>query len=424
MGSILRNRWIRIQLVATFLYIFSQIDKANIAVAFPGMRQDLGLSATAIGFAVGIFAWGYLVLQIPVGRLSSVWSAKYTLLGMCAAWSIVSASTAFVHTETQLIINRFVLGVSEGGVLPSVVVLMRGWFTQRERARANMALMGTPIAAAIGNAVCGLAVSAVGWRMMFVVTALPSLLWCLVWWWAIDDDPRKVSWLDAQERQQLVSTLDAEAKLAPQADKHWLKALGHPTVIILAAYNLLGLTAFWGLTFWLPTLVVEGGRGIAAAGLLSAIPYVIAVVMAYVISANSDRMQERRWHLVLATVGAGICMAAAGFLGSNDIVWMLVLVSLTTGLWFGRITIYWIMVADAVPAGSAGPSMALANGIGNLGGFLGPLMFGWLRTEYGGFGSAMVVGGALYVAAGLLAITVRTKAAHPLPAAPRVLQRG
>src|SRR6202042_1568232 len=144
--SILYNRWVRIQGVATILYIFAQIDKANIAVAFPGIGAELGLTSGAIGFAVGMFAWGYLVLQIPVGRLTSAWRAKGTILILCAAWAVVSASTALVQTETQLIINRFVLGMSEGGILPAVVGVMRAWFTQQERARANLALLGTPIA--------------------------------------------------------------------------------------------------------------------------------------------------------------------------------------------------------------------------------------------------------------------------------------
>jgi MFS family permease len=411
MAGILNNRWIRIQAVATILYIFSQIDKANIAVAFPGMRQDLGLSATALGFAVGVFAWGYLVLQIPVGRLISAWSAKRTLILLGIGWSLVSASTALVHSETELVINRFVLGMSEGGVLPAVVVLIRGWFTQRERARANLVLLGTPIAAAIGNAVCGLAVSYVGWRWMFVVTAIPSLLWCLVWWWAVDEDPRHCAWLDPAVRQALVSELDAEAVRAPAMDRHWFRSIWHPTVVILAVYNLLGLTAFWGLTFWLPTLLVEGGRTIGLAGLLAAVPYVVSVAMAFLISASSDRMQERRWHLVVPTVLAGLFMCGAALFGENRLPVLLFCLTMTTGLWFGRITVYWIMVADAVPKAAAGPSMAVANGIGNFGGFLGPLMFGWLRSTSGGFSSAMLVGGSFYVLAGLLALLVKQRRA-------------
>jgi MFS family permease len=407
--SILHNRWVRIQGVATILYIFAQIDKANIAVAFPGIGAELGLTSGAIGFAVGMFAWGYLVLQIPVGRMTSAWSAKGTILILCAAWSIVCASTALVHTETELIINRFALGMSEGGILPAVVVVMRARFTQQERARANLALLGTPIALMIGNALCGLAVSIVGWRWMFVVTAVPSLLWCLVWWWAIEDDPRNATWLDADIKERLVAALNTEAKHAPVARSHWFKTIWHPTVLILALYNLLGLIALWGLTFWLPSLIVDEGRAIGMAGFLSAIPYAVSIVMACIISASSDRMQERRWHLIIPTVLAGAFMAAAGFFGQVHVTLLLICISLSFGLWFGRITVYWIMVADAVPKGSAGAAMAIANGVGNLGGFLGPWMFGLLRDQSGGFNSSMMVGGGLYVMAGLLALFVQVR---------------
>jgi MFS family permease len=411
-GNVLRNRWVRIQLVATVLYIFAQIDKANIAVAFPGMGKELSLTPTALGFAVGMFAWGYIVLQIPVGRLTSAWSAKRTLAILCAAWSVVSASTALVQTENQLILNRFMLGMAEGGVLPAVVVMMRCWFTQQERARANLVLLGTPIAAAIGNALCGLAVSAVGWRLMFVVTAVPTLLWLGVWWWAVEDNPSQASWLDPDIKSRLVTELAEETRSAPTADRHWFRTIWHPTVLILSLYNLLGLTAFWGLTFWLPTLLVEGGRKIGMAGLLASIPYWVSIAMAFLISASSDRMGERRWHLIVPTVLSGLCMIVAGQFGDGRLVLLLSCLTLTTGLWFGRITVYWIMVADAVPQESAGAAMAIANGFGNLGAFLGPLMFGWLRNLYGGFEGAMLAGGVLYVAAGLLGLMVRTS---PVP---------
>jgi cyanate permease len=242
--------------------------------------------------------------------------------------------------------------------------------------------------------------------------AIPSLLWCAVWWWAVDDDPRTCRWLDPEVKRTLVATLDSEIAQAPKADRHWFKAIWHPTVLILAAYNLLGLTALWGLTFWLPTLLVEGGRTIGMAGLLAAIPYVVSIAMAFIISASSDRFQERRWHMIVPTVFAGVFMAGAGLFGEGHIVVLLTCLTLTTGLWFGRITIYWILVADAVPRGAAGPSMAVANGIGNFGGFVGPLMFGWIRTASGSFSVAMLVGGAAYIVAGLLALLVRTNRAQ------------
>jgi ACS family tartrate transporter-like MFS transporter len=158
----------------------------------------------------------------------------------------------------------------------------------------------------------------------------------------------------------------------------------------------------------LPTVLVESGRSIGMAGQLAAIPYVVSIAMAFIIFASSDKFQERWWHLVVATVLAGVFMCGAGVFGGNQNLVLLVCLTMTTGLWFGRITIYWTMVADVLPKGAAGAGMAVANGIGNLGGFLGPLMFGWLRSTSGGFDSAMIVGGAFYITAGVMALVVRT----------------
>jgi MFS family permease len=407
MGAILQNRWIRIQFVTLVFFIFAQVDKANIAVAFPGIRQDLGITPTALGFAVGMFAWGYLVLQIPVGRLTSAWSAKYTLLILGIAWSLITASTALVQNETQLIINRFILGLSEGGILPGCVVIIRAWFTPKERGRANLVLLGTIIAAAIGNAACGWLVELFGWRTMLVATAVLSLFWCGVWWLAVDDDPRTVTWLDPETKRRLVAELDAAAKQEPTPHSHWFKEMWHPSVLILCFYNLLGLTGFWGLTFWLPTLLVEGGRSIGRAGLLAAIPYVLAIIIASLISWSSDYFLERRWHLIVPTVLAGVSMICVAIFGTEHIVLLIACLSLTVGLWFGRIAVYWIYLGDLVSRGAAGAAMGVANGIGNLGGFAGPLVFGWLRASSGGFASSMIVGGLAFIVAGLMAIAAR-----------------
>jgi predicted MFS family arabinose efflux permease len=406
MDFIIRNRWIRIQAVALVFYILSQIDKSNIAVAFPGIRHDLDITPTAIGFAVGVFAWGYFVLQIPVGRLTSAWSCKYTLLILGVAWSMVTASTALVHNETQLIINRFFLGLTESGILPGFVVMIRAWFTPRERGRANLVLLGTIIASAIGNGLCGWLVELLGWRAMLFATACVSFLWCGVWWLSVSDDPRKCTWLDPEVKRQLVAELDADEAQQPALKTHWFKAIWHPTVLILAFYNLLGLTAFWGMTYWLPTLLVEKGHKIGNAGSLAAIPYLVAIVISTLLAWSSDHFRERRWHLILPTALAGVFMTLIGVVGTAHTVLLLSCLSLTVGLWFGRITVFWITVSEAVPNGSSGAAMGVANSVGNLGAFVGPLVFGWLRTSSGGFSSSMIVGGVALMVAGLMALAV------------------
>jgi MFS family permease len=401
------NRWLRIQCVALVMYVISQVDRGNIALAFPGMRHDLSLSASQLGFATGTFFWGYILLQIPVGRLASSWRPKQIILIEGLIWAFICASTALVHTETQLVVNRFLLGLDEGGVLPTMIVLMRAWFTPAERARANLILLGTPIAIAVGNPLSGAAVSEFGWRLMFVVTAIPSLIWCAVWWWAVDDSPRVCTWMPAEEKHALVAALDAEELHQTPSRVHWFKAIWTPSVVLLVAYNFLGLTAFWGLAFWLPTLLVESGRTIGMAGVLSALPYACSIAMAFILSFTSDRWQERKWHVLVPTLFAGLFMALSAAFGTGHMLGLLICLTLTASLWFGRIAIYWVLIADAVPRSSAGAAMAVANGMGNLGGFVGPFVFGWLRTRAGDFETCMVFGGIMFVAAFLVGIMVR-----------------
>ena len=419
-----RNRWIRIQGVTLVMLVMSQIDRANIALAFPSMRAELGLSATAIGFATGVFFWGYLTLQIPMGRLASVWSAKRTLMILGIGWAVISATTALVHNETELVINRFLLGLSEGGTLPGFVVLMRAWFTRNERARANMVLMGTPVAIALGNPLCGFAVGAWGWHVMFVVTAIPALLWCAVWWWAIDDDPRRTNWMPPAEKTRLIAALDAEAHEDLVSQRHWFVVIWNPVVLLLSAYNLLGLTALWGLSYWLPTLLVEAGHTIGMSGLLSAIPYVASIAMALLLSFSSDRMRERKWHMLVPTFLAGVFMLLASGIGHDHLVPLLVCLTLTVALWFGRITTYWILVADSVPKDAAGASMAIANGVGNFGGFLGPFVFGWLRTVTDSFDAAMIFGGMAFALAAVIVMPMQFAATRPVGGAVSAIRGG
>jgi MFS family permease len=103
-----------------------------------------------------------------------------------------------------------------------------------------------------------------------------------------------------------------------------------------------------------------------------------------------------------------VFMACVGIFGTHNIPMLIICLSLTVGLWFGRISVYWICVSDAVPRNVAGAAMGVANGIGNFGGFVGPVIFGWLRTSSGGFASSMIVGGVAFFVAGLMAIAVRS----------------
>ena len=402
-----RNRWVRILGVAFVMYLLAFVDRVNLAMAAPFVRQELGLTPAGLGFANGLFFWGYIILQIPAGRLASTWSPKRVLLCLLLLWSSISLTTSLVHTPLELAINRFALGLSEGGVLTCTLVLIKNWFTRAERARANaLFLLTFPIGPMIAGPISGLILTYSHWRWMFVVEAMPGLLWSLVWWWAIDDRPADAEWLE--ERSGLIEQLAAEAdQVTEKISGHWLSTLWHPCVILLALYNFLALMAEWGVNFWFPTVLKETGLSIGKVGLLTAVPSVLGIVMMLSVASSSDRMRERKWHMIAATALAGVPLLVLHFAGGGT--WATVIcLSIAMGAFLGRFGPFWTLPGEVLPASVAGVGIGLINGFGNLGGTVGPYFFGVVKTHTGSFSLALAAGGVSLLLSALLATQIRT----------------
>ena len=403
-----RNRWVRILGVAFVMYVLSFIDRTNIAMAIPAMRSELGLGAQAIGFATSMFFWGYIILQIPAGRIASVWSAKWVILTLMLFWSVVSFSTAFVHTEGELIANRFILGLFEGGVLTCTIVLIRKWFTRSERARANtLFLISIPLASVIANPISGIVLAHFDWQTMFFVEAAPGLVWALVWIGAITERPQDAAWLDPAEKARLTAALAAEEQQVAPVQGHWLATLWHPAVLLLALYNFAALMAEWGVTFWLPTVLKETGLPITTVGWLAAIPPGAGALMMLVVAASSDRRQERKWHMIAATAMSGVFLLLAQFVGQHNTAGILVCLTLAVASFFGRFGPFWSLPTEVLPPSVAGVGIGLINGAGNLGGTVGPVFFGAVRDWTGSFTLALSVGGISLIVGSLLAVPIR-----------------
>ncbi len=405
------SRWMRILGVAFVMYVLSYIDRTNIAMAIPAMRTDLGMSATAIGFATSMFFWGYLILQVPTGRLAGVWSAKKVITLQLMVWCLVSMSTAWVTTEAQLIANRFLLGIAEGGVLTCTIVLIRAWFTRAERARANtMFLLSLAVAPVIANPVSGFILEHATWRTMFLAEALPAIIWGFVWWWAIADTPRDVTWLDPEEKRRLLADLAVESTQAGPAKGHWLTTLWQPAVLLLALYNFLALMAEWGVNFWLPTVLNETGLGIGTVGMLAALPYALGIIMMVIVARSSDRMQERKWHMILATAFSGLFLLCAQFAtGALGVFGTVLFLCLAIGSFLGRFGPFWTLPAEVLPPAVAGVGIGLINGTGNLGGTVGPYFFGAVRDATGSFTLALTVAGISLILGSLVAIPIQAR---------------
>lgn len=411
-----KSRWVRILGVAFIMYILAYVDRTNISMAIPAMRAELGLTTSAIGFATGMFFWGYIILQVPAGRLAAVWSAKWVIFGLLMLWSVVSFSTAFVHTENQLIANRFILGVFEGGVLTCTIVLIRKWFTRKERARANtLFLISIPLASVISNPISGLVLEHFGWQMMFIVEALPGLVWSIVWVLAIYDEPQSAPWLDPEEKARLLSDLEAEQADITPVHGHWIRTIWHPAILLLALYNFLALMAEWGVNLWLPTVLKETGLSISAVGFLSALPYAVGALMMILVAMNSDRVQERKWHMIGATALSGIFLLLAQLAGHGSTVGILVFLTLAVGSFLGRFGPFWSLPTEVLPPAVVGVGIGFVNGAGNLGGTVGPYFFGFVRESTGSFTLALTAAGVALILGSLVAMPIRQRGNAAVP---------
>jgi MFS family permease len=396
-------------------------------MAIPAMRHELGFTAAAIGFASGVFYFGYLVLQIPAGRLATTWSTRKFIFWTLIAWGLISMSTAFVDDEAVLALNRFALGVAEGGVLTATIVLIRHWFPRAERARANMIfLVSIPFAAFVASPISGLLLHEVGWRAMFVIEAIPAFVWAGVWWWAIADRPEQAGWLPPVQKEALVASLAREAaeeRARFTIQGHWTRALAHPSVLLFASYNFLALIGSMGFTIWLPSLLSSFHLDIRAVGMLAALPYLAGVIAMIVFAITSDRFAERKWHMILLTGGAGalmLCEAALQASGIASLTLAMLLLSLSNGFFYGRFGAFWALPSEFLPAELMGIGVAVANGFGNLGGFVGPFIVGAIRTASGSFTAGFVFLGLCMIAGSLLAIPIRTWKEMELPEPVRV----
>jgi sugar phosphate permease len=402
------NRWVRILGVAFVMYVLAFVDRVNLSMAAPFIRQELDLSPAALGLANGLFFWGYIILQIPAGRLASTWSPKRVLLCLLLLWSSVSLTTSLVHTPLQLSINRFALGLSEGGVLTCTLVLIRNWFTKAERARANaLFLLTFPIGPMIAGPISGTILTFADWRLMFVIEAMPGFLWALVWWWAISDRPQDARWLPEAQCAALTRDLAAEEETTVKISGHWLSTLWRPSVLLLALYNFLALMAEWGVNFWFPTVLKDTGLSIGVVGLLTAAPSIFGITMMLAVAASSDRLRERKWHMIAATAAAGIPLLILPMAGGSTLATIICL-SLGIGCFLGRFGPFWTLPSEVLPASVAGVGIGLINGVGNLGGTVGPYFFGVVKTQTGSFSMALAIGGVSLLLSALVAIPIRT----------------
>lgn len=401
------RRWLILIPVASLMYLVAYIDRTNISFILPFMGHDLNLSGADKGFLSGIFFVGYLVLQVPAAILAQRWSAKKTIFVLMLLWGAMAVVSGFVQTKDQLFIARFALGVFEGGVQPAALVLLAAWFSQRQRARANgLWLACLPISAIIASPVTGMLLTNTDWRTVLIIEGLPPFVCAIAWIFLVSDKPNGARWMPAEAARSVAAELAAdEAGPKGVASVRYRDVLRNPKVWGLVAFWFLFNSGFYGFTLWLPTVVKGLSHGSSSlVGWLTAIPYLLALIGMITIAVIADRIGSRRWVIVVPVLISAAGLLAGQFVGSQALQFVILCIVAATLYIHGP-----FLAAPAVllRVEVLALGLGLINGIGNLGGFLGPYAFGWLldvtsSTKAGFFGIA----GALVLASIVLLVVV------------------
>jgi MFS transporter, ACS family, tartrate transporter len=370
------------------LYCVAYIDRTNVSFAALTMNKELGLTAYVYGLGAGVFFLSYFLFEIPSNLILEKTGARIWIARIMITWGLVSGLTAFATGPTSFLVFRFLLGAAEAGFFPGMILYFTYWYPSIYRGRVISTLF---IAQPVANAVAAIVSGAIldnldgvlglkGWQWVFILEALPAVLLAFVVLRWMTDRPAVAGWLAEDERNWLEGRLKEERlKIDSVRSLSLWQALADRRVFALSMIYFMSVTANYGIVFFMPQIVKGMNMSNQMTGLVTAIPYIVGTVGLLLWGYSSDRLHERRWHLIVASILAAAGLVCAGWFGSSY--WALVGMSVATTGIYGSRAAFWPMPSMFLTGTAAAGAIALINATGNLGGYVGPFVVGWIKDS-------------------------------------------
>jgi sugar phosphate permease len=405
-----KKRWYRLIPIAFITYSLAYLDRANFGFAAAGgMAQDLNITASTSSLLGSLFFLGYFFFQIPGALYAANKSAKRLVFWSLILWGILAMTTGLISNVKFLIVIRFMLGVVESAVMPSMLIFLSRWFTKAERSRANTFLiLGNPATILWMSILSGYLVDSVGWRWMFIFEGLPAIVWAFFWWRLVDDKPKDAKWLTENEKEALEKKLQQEqAGIKPV--KNYKEAFKSRVVILLCLQYALWSIGVYGFVMWLPSIInAAPNSDIVTTGWLASVPYVLAIVTMLSASYFSDKTLNRKafvWPFLL--IGA-IAFYASYLVGTNHFWVSFILLIIAGGAMYAPYGPFFAIITEILPSNVAGGAIALINSLGALGSFAGAYLVGYLNGTTGGFDASYIfMSSSLFLSALLTIIAIK-----------------
>ncbi|HZQ20843.1 MAG TPA: MFS transporter [Terriglobales bacterium] len=363
----------RVLFLLTLSVLINYVDRSNLSIAAPLIKDELSISASQLGTMLSAFFWSYALMQIPAGWLVDRFDVKWVFAAGFSLWTVATGVTALLHGFIALLIIRIILGVGESVAFPSYSKVLGSHFKEANRGFANaMIITGLALGPAFGILIGGEAVSRFGWRSFFVGLAFVGLLWLPFWIFS----------MPARQRQEVATSTNKAGFL--QIFRHrsaWGTCIGQSAINYFLYF----------LVTWLPFYLVRGrhmsltqmARAGALVFLISAISSAVTGKLSDIwIRDGASVSSVRKGCMLVGHIGIGIMLCLTVI--SHG--WIFYLMLALTGVFLGMS----MCNSWAIPQILAGPSMVgrwagTQNFIGNLAGAVAPALTGFLLDRTGSF---------------------------------------
>ncbi len=383
------------------LFVVALIDRNNIGFAALTMNKELAISSQQFGFIFGIFFFGYFLFEIPSNLLLHQIGARVWIARILLTWGLVAMLTGFVHTVQQLYIARFVLGLAEAGYFPGIILYLTYWFPQREQARAlALFMIGIPVTTILGAPVSGFILDHVhwlgvsSWRWLLILEGAPAIVCGALTYLLLPGGPQEARFLDPEEKEWIQAELQREEQQKfTQCSYSVLQALasGRVWVLVLIYFGI--TVAIYALNSWAPQLVrsLSSLYSNSTIALLVTIPSLVGLAAMILVSRSSDRTLERQYHVAIPALATGTALVLLGT-SPSAFLSVALLCLLAAGV-FSCLGPFWTLPSEFLTGYSAAAGIALINSVGNLGGFVGPAVIGFISQRTGTLSAGLALSG-------------------------------
>jgi ACS family tartrate transporter-like MFS transporter len=399
-------------------YLINNLDKSNLAFAALKMNKDLGFTPSVYGFGAGIFFFSYTLCQMPSNLVLERFGARAWLSTLLIAWGIVASCSAFIYDETSLYVMRLLLGLTEAGYWPGVLLYMCSWFPSAYRGRAvTLVFLGSPFANVLGFPLSGALLELpkmlglVSWQWLFIIEGSPAILIGLVAIICLRDKPESADWLTMEEKNALRRVLHSEGEGAAKEQSPKLSsAASHPLVPFFCLVNFLYAIGIYTVVFGSPRLIENfGNLTYLEVGLVGAAPFLLGSIALWLCGLSSDRLGDRKWHV--AGMFLLTSLGLVGIVAATSLITKVTFLSVAVMGSVGQAGVQYALFTEGFgrisPNGKVlAARLALAIMAGGVGGFVAPYTVGVIVQLFGDFTYALLGVAVVLAFAGALVAVV------------------